>query len=204
MCIKISNPYSFTAPELLVIKNNFTVHTDWEKDCFQEIKDNIRDHLRPEQGNKCCYCKRELGYDIKDVDIEHIIPKSKYPKFTFEPKNLALSCPGCNTIKGDDEVLKKKIVFYPKHSKNTLIIHAHYDEYDKHIEIHEGLLFEAITKKGSHTITTCELFRLKKALKKAKEQKQNANKSSQLVAAAMKADADELVEILKVIQGRIK
>lgn len=204
MSNKINTPYSFTSIELALIKAKFDVHTDWDKDCFSDIKKSIRDHLRPEQDNKCCYCKRTLGTDIKDVDIEHIIPKSEYPKFTFEPNNLALSCPGCNTKKGDDKVLTKKIVRYPTHSKNTKIIHGHYDDYYAHIEIHQGLLYEAITKKGSHTITTCELFRLKKALKKVKTTRQNATPSSQLVAQAMTADAAELIEVMKVIQSRIK
>ena len=115
-----------------------------------------------------------------------------------------MSCPGCNTKKGDDKVLNKVIVRYPKHSKNVTIIHAHYDDYYAHIKINNDMVFEALSKKGSHTITICELFRLKKVEAKAKNIISSRSKSSTLVAQAMKADATELIEIMKVIQQRIK
>ena len=77
----IAKAYSLTASEKRTIKASFVTHNDWDKDIFQSIKDNIITHLRIEQDNECCYCKRQLGYDIKNVDIEHIIPN-----LTFAPK----------------------------------------------------------------------------------------------------------------------
>ena len=98
---RIENQYKFTKEELDIIKNNFTCHTDWDKVCFADLKKAIIIFLRKEQDNKCCYCKKELGFDLKQVDIEHILPKSTFSNFTFHVKNLALSCPGCNTKKSN-------------------------------------------------------------------------------------------------------
>ena len=168
MTDRIHIPYIFSIEELQCIKDNFTSHTDWEKVIFDGIKKNIVDHLRPQQANTCCYCKNQLGHDIKQVDIEHILPKSKYEKFTFNGKNLALSCPACNTIKSTKEVLKKPLVRYPRSSNHIKIIHAHYDNYSEHIDIINNCVFFSKTSKGSETITFCNLFRLSEVEDRAK------------------------------------
>lgn len=202
--MKINNPYTFSAEELATIKNNFKTHTDWEKSAFNDIKENIVHHLRQEQDNKCCYCKTELGYDLKAVDIDHIIPKSKYEKFTFHPKNLALACPGCNTSKGKKSITTNKIVQYPRSGRNISIIHAHYDIYSRHIEIHENAIYEGLNAKGCETIKTCKLFRLKAVLSKQRSNKTKESPIRSLVEAlrtstpAEQADlAEELMNILK-------
>ena len=204
MSSRIEQPYEFDNDELLLIENNFVIHEDWDKNIFSGLKTKIRDDLRPKQNNKCCYCKKELGHDIKEVDIEHIIPKATYPNFTFTPKNLALSCQGCNTIKGDKPVLSKTIVRHPSHSKHHTIVHAHYDIYEKHILIHNGCVFEAISKRGSHTITVCQLFRLKIVEKKAKESLKNKSKESELINLIMNASKEELTDAMTELMKRIK
>jgi uncharacterized protein (TIGR02646 family) len=204
MSSKIDHPYEFDGDDLILIDNNFVIHEDWDKNIFSGLKEKIRDDLRPKQNNKCCYCKRELGHDIKEVDIEHIIPKATYPDFTFTPENLALSCPGCNTIKGDKSVLLKRIVRHPSHSNHHSIVHPHYDIYENHILIHNGCVFEAISKKGSHTITVCQLFRLKIVEKKAKEALKQKSKESELINLIMNASKDELTDAMTELMKRIK
>lgn len=204
MSSKIENPYKFEIDELALIEIHFASHEDWDKNVFSSLKGKIRDDLRQKQDNKCCYCKKELGFDLKDVDIEHIIPKSTHQKFTFNPLNFALSCPACNTIKGDKNVLSKEIIRYPKNSKYITIIHPHYDDYNEHLIIHNGYLFEAISKKGSHTNTICELFRLKTVEKKAKLVLTKKSSTSQLVNLIMNAPKEELSEVMVELMKRIK
>lgn len=159
---RIEIPYAIPDNEKRIIRDNFTTPTDWDKPVFAQIKAHIIEHLRIQQENECCYCKRQLGFDIKNVDIEHIIPKSDYGKFTFEPKNLALSCPGCNTKKGDQKVLRRRnVTNYPRTSNNLTIIHAHYDRYCDHIDILNNVLYIPKTDKGCETIKLCELYRLR-------------------------------------------
>lgn len=203
MSSKISSPYVFSKSELALIKKNYKVHKDWDKQVFDDIRENLRDFLRPKQNNKCCYCKTELGFDIKAVDIEHIIPKAKFKQFGFVGLNLALACPGCNTKKGEKDV-SNKVVRYPKHSKNITIIHSHYDDYNKHIKIHGKCVYEALSKKGSHTITICELFRLKKAEEKARKVKMVKKKAKKLIKKAENATPVELMKILKKLKKIIK
>lgn len=197
---KINAPYLLTLEESQIVKDNFTTHSDWTKNVFDSIKDNIIAFLRIEQDNECCYCKRELGFDIKEVDIEHILPKSKFERFTFFTKNLALSCPACNTKKNANEVLLKPIVRYPKNGKKFKIIHAHYDDYSQHIEILDNCVYVAQTKKGSETITMTELFRLKvveESAKKFKTEKSILSKLTEELRTANKEDIEGLIDTIK-------
>ena len=204
MSNRINNAYIFKKGEQKIINDNFTSHTDWDKNAFSSIKSNIRDFLRPEQNNKCCYCKRELGFDINEVHIEHILPKSTFPKFTFLPLNLALSCPGCNIKKGSSKVNLKAIVRYPNNSNNLLIVHAHFDTYNEHIIIHNGFLFEAISKKGSNTITVCELFRLKNVERLVKNSISNKSEGNQIINKILNSSNEELSEALIEFRKYIK
>lgn len=200
----IRAPYSFKLGEKKIISSYFTDYNDWDKIIFNNIKNNIRVHLRLQQSNKCCYCQRQLGFDIKDVDIEHIIPKSFISKFTFHKKNLALSCPGCNTKKHDKDIFKtaRSITNYPSNSNNIKIIHAHYDEYSKHIEILPGSVYVAITSKGSETITICELFRLKEVQKRANAFNSKTSLAAELVENLRQGGSDA-IQLLGLIAAEV-
>lgn len=205
MSNRILIPYSFTAGDSIIIANNFNTHTDWTKVIFNPIKQKIIAHLRLQQNNTCCYCKYQLGFDIKQVDIEHIIPKSEYEQFTFESKNLALSCPACNTKKSTKPVLNNAIVNYPNNGVNFIIIHAHYDEYSNHIDVINNCVFVAKTKKGSETITFCELFRLNTVEQKAKAyQTLSPNLLQQLVGDLKSANPLVKKELIDIIKDAIR
>ncbi|PWB22592.1 HNH endonuclease [Flavobacterium sp. HTF] len=201
MSERIVTAYIFDKADISIIKTNFNNYLDWDKPCFDDIKDKIKNKLRTEQGNKCCYCKKELEFDLKDVDIEHIIPKSKYSKFTFHKLNLSLSCPACNTIKGSKEVLNKTITNYPKSSKSIKIVHSHFDNYSEHIRIENDCVFIPLSKKGSETITTCELYRLITVEQKAKESLIKKSDNS-LLKDVMKLPKNEKLELLNELMKR--
>lgn len=183
---------------------SFVTHTDWGKEIFDDIKRKIIQHLRAEQDNKCCYCKQELGFDIREVEIEHIIPKSTHSKFAFHDRNLALSCPGCNTKKSTKAVLNSNITFYPRTSTVFKIVHAHYDSYPEHIRIDDESVYIALSSKGSETITICELFRLN--IVEANMKKFAAGKQSvlaQLTEAIRTSTSEELSSFIEEIKQRL-
>lgn len=200
MVNKIHLSYDLSQSEKELIKKNFTSHKDWSKATFDEFKKSLMSHLRNEQKNKCCYCKRELGFDLKEVEIEHIIPKSEYDKFTFHMKNLALSCPGCNTSKNAEQVLYKPIVQYPRSGSNFKIVHAYFDDYDKHITIHFDNIYEGRDEKGINTLGACKIFRLREVLKRQRENDlKNGSLIQQLVQALMQATPEQRQDVDKVI-----
>ncbi len=192
--------YTPSTQELETISSKFNDHNDWSKKCFCDFKENLKEHMRSVQNNKCCYCKKELFHDIGEVDIDHILSKSKFPKFTFYPLNLALSCRSCNTKKGSKNVLvKSHIREYPVHGNAYSIVHPNIDDFNEHLAINEGYVFEALTSKGSHTITVCELFRLKEVMKR-----NNANKMREL--EQVQKNFDEAItenSLLKELMARV-
>lgn len=205
MSDNILNHYEFTLSELELIRNNFNSHKDWEKDVFNDIKVNIRSFLRSQQFNKCCYCKRELGFDIKEVDIEHIIPKATHELFTFHHNNLALACPGCNTSKGDEPVLNKAVISrYPKTSANIKIVHPHYDKYSEHIEIVQECFYIGKTKKGRYTIDICNLSRVYYVKQSMQKKISSKTEFASIVEAIRVADSSQIVELLELLTDRLK
>ena len=70
----------------------------WDCKSFKKLKKLIKDRLKNEFDLRCSYCLRKFS-DDEDIiiHIEHVLPKDLYKKYTFEPRNLALSCPRCNT-----------------------------------------------------------------------------------------------------------
>lgn len=158
---RIDMPYVHTAEDLAVLNTDYpATSSDWNKEKYAPIKERIIAHLRTQQDHHCCYCKNPLGYDLKQVDIEHIIPKSTHVRFTFEPKNLALSCPSCNTKKSIKNVLVSEIKKYPNNHAKFLIVHPHFSNYSDHIGLIGGVIYSGIDQRGNNTISMCELSRL--------------------------------------------
>lgn len=66
----------------------------------------------------CPYCNRNYVFSDKNIntcEMDHFIPKKKYPIFASSFYNLIPACPYCNRKKGD-----KEFKIYPhKHKKNT-------------------------------------------------------------------------------------
>jgi site-specific DNA-methyltransferase (adenine-specific) len=80
----------------------------------------VKERLYKEQNHLCNGCKTE--FEIRNLEIDHIIPKSKGGGDYYE--NYQLLCGACNRLKGDrpmeylrmkrnkeEELLKEKIIF---------------------------------------------------------------------------------------------
>ena len=63
---------------------------------------DIKDALVAENHGKCAYCEAYVRH-VSHGDIEHISPKSKDRKKTFDWDNLTLACERCNQKKSDAE-----------------------------------------------------------------------------------------------------
>lgn len=71
-----------TSPALMEQYQTDNPSANWEQfknECQQGYKD-VRDQLRSDQGNLCCYCeidtKQGLGIGVDDFRVEHFHPKS--------------------------------------------------------------------------------------------------------------------------------
>ncbi|WP_445946936.1 HNH endonuclease [Shewanella sp.] len=134
----------------------------WSDDDIVRLKKKIKNHYLTEQKNICPYCKQKINSNHgRYWDIEHIIPRSITPEFMFEPLNLCMSCVDCNSGKTNNKVTNSKAKKkYPIKSTDYIIIHPHFDDYEKHIiVIKEGFYYVARQKKGEKTIAICKLNR---------------------------------------------
>ncbi|TCS58966.1 HNH endonuclease [Primorskyibacter sedentarius] len=125
------------------------------------LRKAIKDFGIQSQDYTCCYCREITHSNSHKVwEVEHVLPLSDFAQFAFEPLNLAISCPDCNTAKSNKKVsntkAKKNV---PTQSAIYFIVHPHLDNYDEHIK-KSGLFFYPKSKKGRKTIETCGLLRL--------------------------------------------
>lgn len=77
----------------------------WIDEAFQTARDITRRQLNREQAGHCVYCESRLPED--DGHIEHIKPRSSYPRLVFDYSNLAHSCSArthCGHAKGNSEI----------------------------------------------------------------------------------------------------
>ncbi|CAH6875068.1 conserved hypothetical protein [Vibrio chagasii] len=147
-------------------------HKVWNttKGMVAKIRKEVRNHYKIQQRYLCCYCRQQTLQDHGFVwDCEHILPKAIYPKFLFEPLNLALSCKACNLAK---EKYKHELIIsekdqYCENSNNYRIIHPHFDLYNKHLTVKtiDGTtVHEVNSEKGTFTYKCCDLKRFDKKL----------------------------------------
>jgi uncharacterized protein (TIGR02646 family) len=138
---------------------------EWKKDnpMMRAIRQSITTQLDNFQNQKCCYCGLEL-WGTSRGEIEHIAPKASrkkaYPEFTFEKKNLALSCEYCNgsSKKGEINVVFKPHAIYS--NCEFKLVHPYFDNPDDHYEWVNGrtqIQIRHKTWKGKYSII---LFKL--------------------------------------------
>ncbi|WP_318486493.1 HNH endonuclease [Photobacterium leiognathi] len=143
-------------------------HTSWSIADLQVLRVHVRNHYRIQQQGICAYCRQRVSLkSAANCHVEHIAPKSKYPQFMFEPKNLCVACADCNEIKKEQETMGEEPdpicngddrVRYPRAASSFYIVHPHFDDYDEHIEIFNGHYVDK-TDKGHFTIGACKLNR---------------------------------------------
>ncbi|MBG0620529.1 HNH endonuclease [Enterobacter roggenkampii] len=148
-------------------------HKSWTNDDLVDIKTKIKDWLCIKQKHVCCYCSRNIYGEFKMViDIEHVLPKSKYLSYMFTMDNLAVSCKRCNmNIKGervDFISFGADISLHPFNSSNYLFIHPNTDNYYDHIDYFfiqsnaQIKVFYSIKNKSAKGKYTYDFFKLER------------------------------------------
>lgn len=60
----------------------------------------IKQAVLAEANEKCIYCESKPRH-VSPGDVEHLLPKSKFPELVVEWSNLGFVCSECNRRKGD-------------------------------------------------------------------------------------------------------
>ena len=162
----INNAVAFNAEQLKQIKHKKITakfsNNSWSDEDLHNLKTLIKKHYIFEQDAICPYCQQNIrSSNGRYWDIEHIIPRATSPYFMFEPLNLCISCIDCNNAKSNKKVTNSNAQkHYPIRSKDYLIVHPHFDNYEEHIlVIRAGYYYVARKPKGEKTISICRLNR---------------------------------------------
>jgi uncharacterized protein (TIGR02646 family) len=60
----------------------------------------VKAAVKRDAHGKCIYCESEPLH-VTPGDVEHLLPKSRFPELVVAWDNLAFVCPDCNRAKGD-------------------------------------------------------------------------------------------------------
>lgn len=127
-------------------------------DSYVGFKKNIKNHLLTEQKGRCMFCRRVIDESQASAEIEHLVPKSKYPQFETLPENLVVTCHNCNNKKGTKNPLANSHPAptqqtYPNQGGDFLTIYPYIDKYEQHIDIDETGFAVRLSQKGEVTIS---------------------------------------------------
>lgn len=96
---------------------------------------SLRNHLTDLQGGFCCYCRQALQGIGWAKPIDHVLPKDKFPRFTFHYRNLAVACFNCNQTKKNANWSgwsRSRRGYIPEKRCSTFFHPRHHD-YDDHV-----------------------------------------------------------------------
>ncbi|ENR4570445.1 HNH endonuclease [Acinetobacter baumannii] len=154
-------------------KKSYQIWNDEKNNDVNSFRTLIRNHYLSDQKFTCFYCRQYIfSTNGLHWQVEHILPKSIFPQFLFEPRNLIIICPDCNREKSDQNphVEGERACNrpnYPRTSSRFKIIHPLFDNYEEHIErvpanhceYPDHYFLKAHTQKGKATVRMCYLDR---------------------------------------------
>lgn len=140
---------------------------DWGKSFSKDYIGEIKEFYSRKQGHKCGYCRSRVTPDGYTEPVEHITPRLLKPHWMFVNHNLVVSCGGCNSFKGTDNVLRNNENTYGNHAAHCpnisieyRIFNPHHDKWSDHFEIEDGYFLKPRRNtKGPYTYTKCGMKR---------------------------------------------
>lgn len=126
--------FEFSAAEKEAIKAAMATPKPWEQAEVAEVRQRIKKFHLALNEHVCCYCQRDLNGEFEMViDVEHVLPTSKFKSQTFEIWNLSASCKRCNM-----RVKKADVAFLEEagsllDSARYKLAHPNFDDVEEHL-----------------------------------------------------------------------
>lgn len=137
----------------------------WEKrrKAVKVFKKAVQDHGAAIQEDRCVWCTLQVGeVGRRTPHPDHIAPKRPYGQWTFEARNIAISCEYCNgfAVKGALDTVAGIADDYKDVSFH--LVHPYLDDVGEHIEfvgddLAAGILVRGLSDKGRWTIREIKL-----------------------------------------------
>jgi|GEM_PF-6386028 hypothetical protein len=118
--LSIENLHPITAKDLKDLYLQMSRKKGKQRNTYDKL-------LAQAKKNKCCFCSYE-----DPTELDHFLPKSKFPEFSILLTNLIPSCKNCNSYKGTTI----------PNSAESSYIHPYYEKYDNYIWLEANLSFD--------------------------------------------------------------
>lgn len=102
-------------------RRKYTIQRD-----YTECKEILAEDFQ----QMCGYCGKDRKTLLKQFQIDHFAPKSKFPEKKNVYENLVLACPQCNRLKSDKWIGEKSEV---SNDGEKGFVDPATEEYDKHL-----------------------------------------------------------------------
>lgn len=157
----INKTYTYSNDDLDLFEGYEPQKGDWSNSDFGDFKSNIKTLYYNQQNERCAFCRKIISFDGYTEPLEHILFKERFTDWMFHPKNLVVSCIGCNTKKGmfNSLVSGYNLLQYPIDSAQFVTLNPHFEDWESHLKLKKGLFFIAKTVKGLQTIKAYKLNR---------------------------------------------
>lgn len=146
---------------------------DWSQktgahvDVIAKFREEMKEHYFNAQRRRCCYCSIELHDHKLTYDAEHILDKSDYLEYMFDPGNLAAACKLCNGSKSNKSIASSGTRFteLSRNGADYTIVHPHLDEWGDHLVFDpiDRIVARGGSAKGRETIRICGIQALNAA-----------------------------------------
>ncbi|CNH35431.1 conserved hypothetical protein [Yersinia frederiksenii] len=108
-----------------------------------DLKIKIKQHLLKLQDGFCPYCGFKFSYRVgeagdRNIQREHIAPKSEYKIYTFTTRNLVLACSICNgsDYKSNSDTINQLGDTY--RNCDFKLIHPYLDKRSEHLKLNHN------------------------------------------------------------------
>ena len=175
--------FTFDEDERLAIEVALLTDKPWYDPGVKDIKRRIKDFHLGMTVDTCCYCQRDLlGEFTMVIDVEHVLPSSKYKPQTFLMWNLSASCKRCNMDIKNDDVSFIQGDGSLEDSSRYKLVHPNFDNPEDHlVRFAEQVGRSRIVKYVVHTPDkgryTYDYFKLKELETISYDEAQGANKT---------------------------
>ena len=175
--------FEFSADEDVAITAAMETTKPWDQAEVAEIRKRIKKFHLELNGHICCYCQRDLTGEFGMViDVEHVLPSSKFKPQIFKIWNLSASCKRCNMN------IKKADVAFLEEAGSLLdsarykLAHPNFDNVEEHLvrlsqQIGRARIVKYMIKTAAKGQYTYDYFRLLELETNSYDEAQGANRA---------------------------
>jgi len=193
--------FEFSVAEQTAITAAMATAKPWDHADVSGIRARIKDFHLALNEHVCCYCQRDLtGEFAMVIDVEHVLPSSKFKALIFKIWNLSASCKRCNLKIKQADVGFLEAFGCLNDSARYKLAHPNFDDVEEHLvrlmqQAGRTRIIKYMVKTTTKGQYTFDYFRLKELETNSYDEAQGANQTDPAHASefeTMRSRVEEL------------